>query len=673
MPTLWTSWPRYLLVHHILSEEERFLTRVKYSDQEEDEPEAGSSSQSQSHTEPSIIQQTSSTRGPARAGTASGENKAGSSVGSPGRQGELPRVVSLNSGGGASGFVGKMSEISWIQRAFETVRGYRDDNPGRVHAAEMDVNIATTTDFIYFMDDTNVLAVDEDYVDPYHWPAKESVVLLSEAFFHAMQGTFHFVLREQFLQQAYQFSATGQNLSWSKRRWLALANLVWAIGSKWLQITKLDESSSNEDHLIYYARARALGLDHRVLFDHPDIERVQGIGLLAFYLLINGSITRAWNTLGTGTRHATALGLHLKVTDESVSQLEKARRARTWYSLYSLEILIAEMTGRPKSIFLVDVTIPIDLFWSAPQEIVGFSGQVDGFLSPDGSRKIWLEYLHACRNISQMTGGIVPWKSFASLGHEVPTSYLPQRLYLCRLSDRVASQMYSGTSEDSWSEIQNKIGTLQSELREWAENLPQELAIQGHKHVDTDPRTKIELGMYYHSIAMILNRPCLCEINIKDESAHSQEFNRSAARACVHAAMSMLALMPDYPTAHEANQLLPWWSLLHFVAQATAVLMLELALDAQHCRDEIPQLATYLRKAMGYLWCLTEGSLSAYRAWRIFRQLLTEVSQRYEDLDLTDIPTDAQPPPTWNEEYEEATRNAFSNSRRKEYPFPTES
>jgi hypothetical protein len=26
--------------------------------------------------------------------------------------------------------------------------------------------------------------------------------------------------------------------------------------------------------------------------DHPDIERVQSIGLLAFYLLINGSITR---------------------------------------------------------------------------------------------------------------------------------------------------------------------------------------------------------------------------------------------------------------------------------------------------------------------------------------------------------------------------------------------
>jgi hypothetical protein len=157
----------------------------------------------------------------------------------------------------------------------------------------MDVNVDTTTDLIYFMDDTNILAVDEDFVDQYHWPARESVVLLSEAFFHAMQGAFQFVLREQFLQQAYQFSATGQNPSWTKRPWLALANLVWAIGSKWLQITKLSEQEPNDEHLIYFARARALGLDHRVMFDHPDIERVQGIGLLSFYLLINGSITRS--------------------------------------------------------------------------------------------------------------------------------------------------------------------------------------------------------------------------------------------------------------------------------------------------------------------------------------------------------------------------------------------
>ncbi len=229
----------------------------------------------------------------AKSSDAGGEYKAASSVGSPGKQGELYQIVTLDNGGGASGFVGKMSEISWIQRGFETVRGYQSNNPAGGLAAELDENLATTTDFIYFMDDTDVLAIDEDFVDQTHWPAKETMVLLSEAFFHAMQGAYHFVLREQFLTQAFQFSVQEQGpLPWRKRRWMALANLVWAIGSKWLQITKLHDANFKEDHLIYYARARALGLDHRVMFDHPDIERVQGIGLLAFYLLINGSISR---------------------------------------------------------------------------------------------------------------------------------------------------------------------------------------------------------------------------------------------------------------------------------------------------------------------------------------------------------------------------------------------
>ena len=133
--------------------------------------------------------------------------------------------------------------------------------------------------------------------------------------------------------------------------------------------------------------------------------------------------------------------------------------------------------------------------------------------------------------------------------------------------------------------------------------------------------------------------------------------------------MSMLAMMPDYPTAHEAYQLLPWWTLLHFVAQATAVLLLELALDAQHLRNEVAQIVSSLRKAMGYLWCMTEDSLSAYRAWVVFRHLLTEGLQRQEEWDLTDIPTEAVTPPGWNHALEAATTRAFSRGLKKGFTF----
>jgi hypothetical protein len=212
-------------------------------------------------------------------------------VGSPGRQDELSRVVNLDLGKGASGFIGKMSEITWIQRAREHI-----SNPpqGAEYAVlpKVGLSLSATQDCNYFMDDHNVLAVDEDYVNELDRPPLETAAILSESYFHALQGAFHFVGRDDFLKTLHTFPHQDERLQWSQRRWLALANIVWAIGSKWLQISKLDYLHRSDSHLVYYARARRLGLDHRIMLDHPDIERVQALGIVAFYLFLNGSIAR---------------------------------------------------------------------------------------------------------------------------------------------------------------------------------------------------------------------------------------------------------------------------------------------------------------------------------------------------------------------------------------------
>jgi hypothetical protein len=46
---------------------------------------------------------------------------------------------------------------------------------------------------------------------------------------------------------------------------------------------------------VYYARARALGLDHRVMLDAQNLYGVKALSVLSFYLFMNGSVTRyAW-------------------------------------------------------------------------------------------------------------------------------------------------------------------------------------------------------------------------------------------------------------------------------------------------------------------------------------------------------------------------------------------
>lgn len=148
--------------------------------------------------------------------------------------------------------------------------------------------------YSYFMDDEDVLSIDEDYVDAYQLPDNVAITILSEAFFHACQDIFNFIARAQFIDKVAEAIKQPNRLSWENREWLALANLVWAIASKWMHMAKLDgdDDVAIETHLVYYSRARALGLDHRVQHDHPNTQGVQALGLLSFYLLINGSINR---------------------------------------------------------------------------------------------------------------------------------------------------------------------------------------------------------------------------------------------------------------------------------------------------------------------------------------------------------------------------------------------
>ena len=224
--------------------------------------------------------------------SSTGERRVLADVGSPGRQGELSGVVQLNQGSGLSGYIGKMSDISWIQRVHEHIEGKSLTFIFELPTAQIDHSAEQTSGMSYLVDQDELLSVDEDFVDPYQYPPVSTAMLLSESFFHALHGTFNFVEREQFLNDLMTVQAAGPINTWSQRGFLAVCNLVWATGARWLQMTELGLRSDAEDHLIYYARARALGLDHRIQFDHADVVTVQGMGILAFYLLTNNSIQR---------------------------------------------------------------------------------------------------------------------------------------------------------------------------------------------------------------------------------------------------------------------------------------------------------------------------------------------------------------------------------------------
>lgn len=305
---------------------------------------------------------------------------------------------------------------------------------------------------------------------------------------------------------------------------------------------------------------------------------------------------------------------------------------------------MSEVLGKPPSVSLAYTTVPIELLKGDCEE------NSPGYPDVLGTGRLWLDFLRGRRNVPRtMRGGHLPWQNFQFIGYSVPRQHLFYRTGLSIISNQVMTQLYMPNQAGSWAAVQKKITGLNTQLFEWQNSLPEELNMESAVATSTDPRAKIDLMLYYHSIKMILHRPCLCHIHIIGESTSSKEFNISNAKSCVYAAISLIDILPDNPTAHEAYQLLPWWNLLHYLGQAIAVFILELCLNMEHLENPASSLTPYVQKAMSYLWCLIPGSLSSYKAWRIFQQMLVVLSVRFDDFDITGIAMVAQVPTGWTD------------------------
>jgi hypothetical protein len=205
-------------------------------------------------------------------------------------------LASLGIGSGASGYIGKSSEISWLQRALEHMSSQDGDFD---HAlTELKENHPQGSPLDYHMDEADLLAVDEESVDPMELPPLPIATVLAESYFETVHGSFPLIDKDIFMDTLVRRFHSRPPLSWEGRRWLSVANIIFAIGAKWMYLTRPFRAASGVpnvgpgDHIVYYARARSLGLDHRLIMDHPLLEQIQALGVLGLYLIVNHQISR---------------------------------------------------------------------------------------------------------------------------------------------------------------------------------------------------------------------------------------------------------------------------------------------------------------------------------------------------------------------------------------------
>lgn len=93
---------------------------------------------------------------------------------------------------------------------------------------------------------------------------------------------------------------------------------------------------------------------------------------------------RAWRMCGVAMRSAVAMGIHLRSESESISYISKETRYRLWWALYSLDIQLCSMTGRPPNMSLEYCTA----FLPAPHREEDFhEDHVSRFIADDHTRR----------------------------------------------------------------------------------------------------------------------------------------------------------------------------------------------------------------------------------------------------------------------------------------------
>ena len=114
-------------------------------------------------------------------------------------------------------------------------------------------------------------------------PPKHIADALLDAFFTTIHTSFPFIAKPIFMSQ-YESFMMNMNLPSGSRSWLAVLNIMFALGAIHSHLSHAEWRGDLKDHLQYLARARALYIDYGVLFAIPDLMHVQALGMTGLYL-----------------------------------------------------------------------------------------------------------------------------------------------------------------------------------------------------------------------------------------------------------------------------------------------------------------------------------------------------------------------------------------------------
>lgn len=139
----------------------------------------------------------------------------------------------------------------------------------------------------YHLDDLEIPLIEG--VDAFDIPPREIADEYFNTYLTYVHPLFSVIRRTAFTAQVRQFYSRPSK---PPKKWLAILNMIFAIGCRYSRLIDPSREGSDQDDLLFLTRARRLSLHEKVLFDHTDLQQIQLELLVAIYMLCLGQVNR---------------------------------------------------------------------------------------------------------------------------------------------------------------------------------------------------------------------------------------------------------------------------------------------------------------------------------------------------------------------------------------------
>ncbi len=248
------------------------------------------------------MQASISPRGRTRVSEPAGEHKVSARVGSNGSMDRISEDFNRDATTKATGFYGKNSELTWIQKLKKQAASHGpDDNEdykqspicgdasSTSQAHDYNDGLSPINASSYHCDDLSIFV--HEHVEPFEIPIKSTANVLFQSYLDTIHPSFPIIGKSTFMQQ-YNAYFDSPNQRRPNQNWLAILNMIFAIGARYSHLVQAEWRGDSDDHLVYFTRARMLGFNADAILGHAELQKVQITGLMAFYLMATDQINR---------------------------------------------------------------------------------------------------------------------------------------------------------------------------------------------------------------------------------------------------------------------------------------------------------------------------------------------------------------------------------------------